>query len=366
MKSSKFFYLFLCSFLFLSGCQTKTNAELPTSSNQTSSSEFPKELRCTLSDKISVNAKCIYPPECKNGSAKTVQLDEPLLWDKKEEIKELFFQGKETKKIHYDYDTSEETIYTADNQTTHLSFSSLNYIDYGTKLSIYIQNVLYTDDRFSDYNGDVYQIKTDLPFMSQENAWKHVQEFLTQLGVEVSEPTCYVMDHKTMQTEEERLAKEAEASDMKPVRKDTPWIDADDCYCFTARTSWNGYPVLPVMSGEGISEENVMVLYNKDGIQALSIGESYPLKEEQEISIQSPEAILEKIQNLLENIISEDSYEIQEITLCQKVSNFDSKNHKAQIFPVWECKILVRNALLEGDSYYQKLYFHAETLKNID
>ena len=77
-----------------------------------SSSEFPKELRCTLSDKISVNAKCIYPPECKNGSAKTVQLDEPLLWDKKEEIKELFFQGKETEKIHYDYDTSEETIYT--------------------------------------------------------------------------------------------------------------------------------------------------------------------------------------------------------------------------------------------------------------
>lgn len=37
--------------------------------------------------------------------------------------------------------------------------------------------------------------------------------------------------------------------------------------------------------------------------------------------------------------------------------------HSAEIEPVWECRVLVKNSDLPDSSYLQKIYFHAETLK---
>lgn len=360
--------LCLCTALLFSGCGTEQHTGSKSISENQNSSPFPEEIHRNLTDKISVNARCIYPPECKGGTAQTALLGDSLLWDRKEEIRDLLFQGKETEEeLTNDYDSLSEAVYLTDNGSTFLSISSDNYLHYVTKSAVYIENVIYPDEQFDDYNGDKYLKETDLPFMSQDMAWSKVQEFLASLGAEVSNPVCYVMNHTVMETEEDRLAEEMQDSDGKePTKKDTSWTEDDDCYYFAARTSWKGYSVLPMMSGEGISDENVTIIYNKDGIQELTIGECYTLKEGKEITIQNPESVIEKAREFLENLISEDSYEIQQLSLCQKVTGFDSQKHKARILPVWECKLLVKNAELEGDSYYQKLYFDAQTLKNVE
>ena len=58
-----------------------------------------------------------------------------------------------------------------------------------------------------------------------------------------------------------------------------------------------------------------------------------------------------------------DIMNVQRISLCQKVVHVNPDKHSAEIEPVWECRVLVKNSDLPDSSYLQKIYFHAETLK---
>ena len=88
------------------------------------------------------------------------------------------------------------------NATLVISDDNLNY---ATDQASYINNVLFSDSRFDDYNGNKYQDKTDLPFMPQKEAWKNVSEVLDKLGVDVSDDViCYVMEHSIMSEEEKK------------------------------------------------------------------------------------------------------------------------------------------------------------------
>ena len=67
----------------------------------------------------------------------------------------------------------------------------------------------------------------------------------------------------------------------------------------------------------------------------------------------------------IENIISEDSYEIQKMTLCQKVKYVDVEKNKGEIIPAWECQVLVIPEEMPENQYLRKIYFNAETLEAI-
>ena len=143
----------------------------------------------------------------------------------------------------------------------------------------------------------------------------------------------------------------------------TQWTEDDDCYYFMTYTTWQDYPVLPPVMGEGFDENNVSVIYDKNGIQSLSINGYYPLELKNEVEVVSPEMVLKALEKYFGNIISDDIYEVQRISLCQKVVHVNPDKHSAEIEPVWECRVLVKNSDLPDSSYLQKIYFHAETLK---
>ena len=121
---------------------------------------------------------------------------------------------------------------------------------------------------------------------------------------------------------------------------------------------------MPQLSGEGIDENNVIILVNANGIISLSISGYYPLKLSNETEIQSPNSVIPRLQTFLSNIISNDTYELESIELCQKATGIDFKKHTANIIPVWKCNVLVTNAE-SNDSYIQTILFNAETLENV-
>lgn len=294
-------------------------------------------------------------------------LGEKLFWDSQEEIAKILFQDRHIVKEYIDdYGTEKYKTYEAAEDNTTLLISSNNHLTYSTNHSIYINHILFSDSRFDDYNGDKYQKKSDLDFMSQEEAWKTICMTLDRMGVEVSERyTCFVMDHVTMREEEQEAIARAKEEDSKIFAEKSQWTADDDCYYFKTNTSWEGYPVLPVMMGEGFDEENVSVIYGKNGIEFLYINGYYPLKENKEIFLRSPEEAVEKLRGYLENIISNDLYEIRKVTLCQKVMQMNPGNHTAEIVPAWECSVLVKSEDSSDSGYIQKIYFHAETLKEV-
>ena len=166
-----------------------------------------------------------------------------------------------------------------------------------------------------------------------------------------------------MSEEEKKAIARAEEEDTKIPTAKTQWTEDDDCYYFMTYTTWQDYPVLPPVMGEGFDENNVSVIYDKNGIQSLSINGYYPLELKNEVEVVSPEMVLKALEKYLGNIISDDIYEVQRISLCQKVVHVNPDKHSAEIEPVWECRVLVKNSDSPDSSYLQKIYFHAETLK---
>lgn len=325
---------------------------------------FTDSMQEDLSEQIKVNAQFVYPQSCKNGKGVQAVLGENLFWDRQDEISGILLQDRQiTNEFANDYGAQKRKVYEAADGTI-LSIYNNNYLNYATDQSIYINNALYSDSRFDDYNGDKYLNKTDLDFMPQDEAWANVKAVLDKLGVEISDSvTCFVMEHSVMEEEEAAVIARAEAEDTKSPMKKEQWTDMDDCYYFKTRTSWEGYPVLPVIMGEGYDEDNVSVIYDRNGIQLLYINGYYPLEKKNVITIQSPEAAVWKLKEYLENVISSDLYEIQKITLCQKIMQMDADDHTAEIKPVWECSVLVKSGEPSDDGYIQKIYFDAETLK---
>ena len=166
-----------------------------------------------------------------------------------------------------------------------------------------------------------------------------------------------------MSEEEKKAIARAEEEDTKIPTVKTQWTEDDDCYYFMTYTTWQDYPVLPPVMGEGFDENNVSVIYDKNGIQSLSINGYYPLELKNEVEVVSPEMALKALEKYFGNIISDDIYEVQRISLCQKVVQVNPDKHSAEIEPVWECRVLVKNSDSPDSSYLQKIYFHAETLK---
>lgn len=329
-------------------------------------SEFPNTIQLDVSENVTVNAECFYPEDFVEGEGVKVIQSGNTLWDSREHIVEMFAKGqpiidKETTDFDENYQTENYSL----TETTGLYISTVNVLNYFSEQATYILNTIMDDERFSDYNGELYQKRKDLDFISQDEAWNQVKSFLNEMGVEVSNDyTCYVMDHVTMEQEENNIYQMYQADDVKAFEKKEQWTVDDDCYYFKTRLVWEGYPVIPQITGEGIDEENVAVIYDKTGIISLNVNGHYPLKKEKEISVQSPQKVAERLANVLKDIISETTYELQQIELCQAVIGMNHETGVSKIVPAWKCSVLVKNG--EDDpGYIKNYYYDAETLENI-
>lgn len=346
--------------------QEMTEMELDTI--QEIESLFPGEIQEEMSDKIHVNANCEYPEGGETGFGIKAVLGTEQFWDRQEQIVNLLIKSKESvTEEMVDYGKQKEKRYFSAGQTERLSISTYGYLDYkNIEQYSYLSNVLYSDIRFDDYNGDVYLSNPDHAFMTKTEAWEKVLDILHRLGVEVSDNyTCYVMDYVNMEKEEAIAIARAQEYGEKVPKAKPEWTEEDNCYYFKTSVSWNDYPLLPSYVGEGIDEQNVTAIYSKDGLVALLINGYYFLESQNEFTLKSPYEVLGKVQGFLENIISDNDYYVQQISLCQKVLDIDVERQKADIVPVWECKVLVKSGDPNDDGYIQKLYYNAETLEQV-
>lgn len=346
--------------IFICSCAT------PQSQSETET-EFPECIVEKISAQMDVNAKVIFPSSCKNGIGIKTKLGTELFWDRQSEISKLLLSDKEiTNEYIDDYGTTKYKTYESATNDTILVISDNNTLSYSTKQASYINNVLSSDSRFDSYNGDKYQTQANLDFMPQDEAWSKVHTLLDALDINISENiTCFVMDYETMAEEEKKAIIKAEEEDTKIPTAKKYWTKSDDCYYFMAHTEWNEYPVLPPVMGEGFDENNVTIIYDANGIESLYINGFFPLEAETEFKLQPPESVVKALNKYVENIITDDIYEVQKIMLCQKVMQINPEKHSADIIPAWECSVLIKSQDEMDNRYLQKIYFDAETLKVI-
>ena len=362
--------LMVSTVIFNSGCEkekvAKSIVEQTESETVSKSIPFPEHIEQVLSDKIHVNAKIEIPEVCKSGKGTKIKLSQNSFWDNSDQIKEILLNGQKMKEEYVnEYDNWKEKVYITNNDTS-LFITLDNYITFMTPQAIFINNVLFSDKRFDDYNGDHDQTKINLPFMTQEDAWTKVQSILQKIGVnEIRMENCYVMDHAVMQDEENVLLAKAQENGDKISQIKNQWTEMDDSYYFEISYSWCGYKIVAPFSGEGTDEYSIKAIYNSQGLSLLGINGYYPLEPDKEFELSLPSDVLMKVKQYIENIISEDSYEIQKMTLCQKVKYVDVEKNKGEIIPAWECQVLVIPEEMPENQYLRKIYFNAETLEAI-
>ena len=174
----------------------------------------------------------------------------------------------------------------------------------------------------------------------------------------------FLAGYKTMQQEEEKMYQLLQEEDAKTFEKKEQWSADDDSYYFKTSIAWNGYPVIPYMSGEGNDEQNVSVVYDKSGIISMMIIGHYPMQEKEEVNIESPVKVAELLAEPLNNILSDTTYEIQKLTLCQVVIGKNHETGMSEIVPCWKCSVQVKNDQ-EDPGYTTYYYYNAETLESI-
>lgn len=159
--------------------------------------DFPQRIQEDVGENVHIDAECVYPENFQEGKGLKAVQSGSTLWEQREQIVEKFAKGNPALDVEEtSYDDFQSESYTL-TETTGISITSENVLNYFSDQATYILNTIMEDDRFDTYNGNEFQTTTDLAFISQEEAWNQIKSFLQELGVEVTDAyTCYVMDYK--------------------------------------------------------------------------------------------------------------------------------------------------------------------------
>lgn len=344
----------------LVACGQKTS---PKDSGKASKEEFSKGMEESISENFQVKADFIYPDRCKFGAAQEAKVNLFPVWNRREDIIKDVFK-EEVKKEYRTYDRFEE-VSCERGDTEHLLITNNDSLSYSTAGADFILNTIDLDEESPIYNGQRYEREEDFAFMSRQQAWDLVKTTLDKWGVrQISEDyKCYLMDYKVMQEEEPKVIEEIYKSFGKEIAPKEAWSEEDNAYYFFIKQEWSGYSILPEMTGEGWDDHAIEVIVRKDGIAYVQVNSYYELEDGRQIEVQAPQETASKVKSYLDNIISEDTYTLEKVSLSQRIRNVDIKRKKAESVVVWDCQIL--SSYGEGDSYRQHIYLDAETLKPI-
>lgn len=102
----KYALMLVCSFLLLcSGCAEDNKVVEDKAEHQP---DFEKYIQSDVSEILKVNANCVFPTECQSGIGIKAELGDELLWDRKDNLAEIFLGSKVTEEETKDYGIQKE------------------------------------------------------------------------------------------------------------------------------------------------------------------------------------------------------------------------------------------------------------------
>ena len=267
---------------------------------------------------------------------------------------------------------------------------------------------LHLDKADGLYNGDLFPADKDLPFASRQQGYEELLQVLGKLGVEVSSQyDCYAVEESALQKAEQRL-EETSPAEMpeagEPVLAEVP-ADEDtgavlseaesapakelpaegnaepesrECYIYRLYTDIQGVPVTAhengsVDKGTYLPGTTIEALYAADGLHSLHIFCVFDAGENQTpAQALDLEGALNKLDELYQQGVLEDTVEVQEIAL-EYVPVADASRVEVELAPAWRFGVL-RTRTYPGKSNpqetvlvpdYEQVMIHALTGEEI-
>lgn len=204
-------------------------------------------------------------------------------------------------------------------------------------------NCIVTETFAEEYNADLYQKKENLDFMSQADAADTVRRLFKKYGINLGEVvTAYVMDHETMQQEEDIIDISGEAD---PSLKKESWSSADDTYYFYFRQEYNGIPLIyNLYAGQGFEDgEEATVMLNQSGIVGAGIQGCYAWTQTDVVDLISLDKAADTFFQNYKGLVGT-SYEVKRISFMMDI--IPGKDNTAELRPVW-----VFDTTVSGEDY---------------
>ena len=204
-------------------------------------------------------------------------------------------------------------------------------------------NCIVTETFAEEYNADLYQKKENLDFMSQADAADTVRRLFKKYGINLGEVvTAYVMDHETMQQEEDIIDISGEAD---PSLKKESWSSADDTYYFYFRQEYNGIPLIyNLYAGQGFEDgEEATVMLNQSGIVGAGIQGCYAWTQTDVVDLISLDKAADTFFQNYKSLVGT-SYEVKRISFMMDI--IPGKDYTAELRPVW-----VFDTTVSGEDY---------------
>lgn len=296
-------------------------------------------------ENISIDADVVIPDAVKENTVYCAS-GEPLpLSEMSEEIRNDLLPPDISLQFDHEDDSaffSLENLEDIDNAFVLAYNNSCEFI-VNSGLYQHYSNCIVTETFAEEYNADLYQKKENLDFMSQADAADTVRRLFKKYGINLGEVvTAYVMDHETMQQEEDTTDISGEAD---PSLKKESWSSADDTYYFYFRQEYNGIPIIyNLYTGQGFEEgEEATVMLNPSGIVGAGIQGCYAWTQTDAVDLISLDKAADTFFENYKGLVGT-SYEVKRISFMMDI--IPGKDYTAELRPVW-----VFDTTVSGEDY---------------
>ena len=296
-------------------------------------------------ENISIDADVVIPDAVKENTVYCAS-GEPLpLSEMSEEIRNDLLPPDISLQFDHEDDSaffSLENLEDIDNAFVLAYNNSCEFI-VNSGLYQHYSNCIVTETFAAEYNADLYQKKENLDFMSQADAADTVRRLFKKYGINLGEVvTAYVMDHETMQQEEDTTDISGEAD---PSLKKESWSSADDTYYFYFRQEYNGIPIIyNLYTGQGFEDgEEATVMLNPSGIVGAGIQGCYAWTQTDAVDLISLDKAADTFFQNYKGLVGT-SYEVKRISFMMDI--IPGKDYRAELRPVW-----VFDTTVSGEDY---------------
>lgn len=300
--------------------------------------EVPQSIETELADNLTVKAQVTIPEKAKCGIV-TCAVGKPVDFSGAEaNLRRFFFEG-DPEAV---FETEEETV-SLMGESTWLGYNDTQGLLVNSKEMQHRLNCISIGAQSSTSNTALYLEKENLPFMDQKDAFALIKEELGELGIQIgSVETCYVMDHKMMQQQEDTTDI---AGVLHPELAKGEWKEQDDTYYFFMYQEYDGIPMIyNPYSGQGfLPGEECTAMVSEKGIIGCCVMGCYAWSEGAKVVLLPFEDVLETVRTNYGNNLVMD-YEITSVDFYMDI--LPQNDGTAELRPVWSFAVTGKN--LEG------------------
>lgn len=287
------------------------------------------------SDNITIDAKVMIPDAAKEGMVPVANGRSIDMKAKIEDLKSDFFSTMDSESLNYE--EIEGGFFSLEGSKSKedwmgMAYNNSSSISVNSSEAQYRLNCIVREDYDENYNGELYQQKEDLPFMSHDMAADQVREILKKYGITLGElVNVYAMDYETMKEQEDTTGINGEENFFEGKAE---WSQEDDTYYLFFHQMFQGFPVIyQPYAGNGFADgEAANVMFDKDGIIEADIEGcfSWEISEEKEII-----PVQKAAKTVQENYggILEMKYQLEKVSLMLDI--IPETEGTAKLCPVW-------------------------------